>query len=75
MAVLPNVKALELLKFTGAFFDNSEVVKFAALGIADEIVKELCGNQKFDWIRLRATGEETVIYWQSVRNEISLTHK
>jgi hypothetical protein len=75
MAVSPDAKALELLKFAENLFDNSEAVKFAALGIADEIIKELCGNQKFDWVRLRATGEETVIYWQSVRNEISLTHK
>lgn len=44
--------------------------KQCALMVADEIINEISLNKRLDWLDARKNGEEYVIYWESVKDEI-----
>lgn len=71
MIVTPEIKAKEVLNIASTMFDNVLAIKITAIQIVDEIIDELSHNSKFDWLSVRRTGEETILYWRDVKTQIN----
>lgn len=74
MIVSPEIKAAELLNIANTMFDNVPAMKITAIQIVDEIINELRHNLRLDWLSVRKTGDETILYWSEVKTQINVLY-
>lgn len=49
---------------------ETSLSKKCALIVVDEILLEISHGRKLDWIRERKKGQEYIVYWNEVKEEI-----